>query len=127
MTAADLLTVGHADDWFRAILARVEALSAAAPAAGSAAVVLYSISDLAAVCRVDAGTVRRWLKVGKEDREGKRIYLRGPARKIPPNAPAQISSPAGNTQGAEVVKHDLVPPRALGDGSEYEGRIRANA
>ena len=62
MTAADLPTVGYLDQWFRALLARVEAASAA-----PAEVVLYSVPALAEVLSVDVGTVRRWLKVGKPD------------------------------------------------------------
>lgn len=62
MTAADLPTVGYLDQWFRALLARVEAASTA-----PAEVVLYSVPALADVLSVDVGTVRRWLKVGKPD------------------------------------------------------------
>jgi hypothetical protein len=74
MTAADLLTVGFFDQWARALLARVEALPTATPAA-PAEVVLYSIAKLAAVCDVDVATVRRWLKTGKTGKKGKLITL----------------------------------------------------
>ena len=73
MTAADLLTVGHADQWFRAILARMEAAAPSAAPAGE--VVLYSIQKLAAICDVDVATVRRWLKTGKQGRKGTAITL----------------------------------------------------
>ncbi|MGI4865423.1 MAG: hypothetical protein ACRYFZ_15985 [Janthinobacterium lividum] len=63
MTAADLPTVGYLDQWFRALLARVEH---AAPA-HAPEVVLYSVPALAEVLSVDVGTVRRWLKTGKPD------------------------------------------------------------
>jgi hypothetical protein len=75
MTAADLLTVGLADQWFRAILARVEALPTAATATPATEVVLYSIAKLAAVCDVDVATVRRWLKTGKRGQKGQHIKL----------------------------------------------------
>jgi hypothetical protein len=63
MTASDLPTVGYLDQWFRALLARVEAPAAARPPE----VVLYSVPALAEVLSVDVGTVRRWLKIGKPD------------------------------------------------------------
>lgn len=75
MTAADLLTVGLADQWFRAILARLEAAPTAGAAAPAGEVVLYSIAKLAAVCDVDVATVRRWLKVGKRGKKGQPIRL----------------------------------------------------
>jgi hypothetical protein len=83
MTAADLLTVGFFDQWARALLARVEALPSAAPAA-LGEVILYSIAKLAAVCDVDVATVRRWLcgrakdgtrSGGKKGRNGQLICL----------------------------------------------------
>ena len=83
MKADDLLTVAFADQWFRALLARIEAPAAAAPAAED--VVLYSIAKLAAVLDVDVATVRRWLGStsktgartgGKDGRNGQRIYLK---------------------------------------------------
>ena len=67
MTAADLPTVGYLDQWFRALLARVEAPAPGARAATPAEVVLYSVQALSEVLSVDPGTVRRWLKVGKPD------------------------------------------------------------
>jgi hypothetical protein len=75
MTADDLLTTGFADQWFRAILASVQALAPAAPPA-TGEVVLYSVAKLAAVCDVDVATVRRWLKTGKDGRSGTNIKLR---------------------------------------------------
>jgi hypothetical protein len=73
MTANDQLTAGVADQWFRAILTRVEALAPAAPTTGE--VVLYSVDKLAAVCDVNVATVRRWLKTGKLGRQGQPIKL----------------------------------------------------
>jgi hypothetical protein len=71
MTAQDLPTVGYLDQWFRALLSRVE--QAPTPAARAAAppaeVVLYSVQGLAEVLGCDPGTVRRWLKVGKPSRD----------------------------------------------------------
>ncbi len=73
MTAQDLPTVGYLDQWFRALLARVEqapaAVGRAAPAAPQPEVVLYSVQGLAEVLGCDPGTVRRWLKVGKPSRD----------------------------------------------------------
>lgn len=69
MTAQDLPTVGYLDQWFRALLARVEQApgAPATRAAAPAEVVLYSVQGLAEVLGCDPGTVRRWLKVGKPD------------------------------------------------------------
>jgi hypothetical protein len=64
MTAADLPTVGFLDQWFRALLARVEAASTTPVAAP--AVVLYSVQGLAEVLDCDPSTVRRWLREGKQ-------------------------------------------------------------
>jgi hypothetical protein len=72
MTANDLPTVGYLDQWFRALLSRVEAPGAPATRAAAAApaeVVLYSVQGLAEVLGCDPGTVRRWLKVGKPSRD----------------------------------------------------------
>jgi hypothetical protein len=76
MTANDLLTVGAADAWFRAILSRVDAIAAsvASPAGGD--VVLYSVAGLAAVLSVDPLTVRRWLKTGKAGKNGQNVKLK---------------------------------------------------
>jgi hypothetical protein len=73
MTAQDLPTVGYLDQWFRALLSRVEQAPGApatrAAAAAPAEVVLYSVQGLAEVLGCDPGTVRRWLKVGKPSRD----------------------------------------------------------
>lgn len=63
MTAADLPTVGFLGQWFRAMLARVQA-SPSAPVAATAGV-LYSVQGLAEVLDCDLSTVRRWLREGK--------------------------------------------------------------
>ncbi|MDO7876019.1 hypothetical protein Q5H93_14845 [Hymenobacter sp. ASUV-10] len=73
MTAADLLTVGHADQWFRAILERL-------PPPGNAPtapveVVLFSVEALAQRLDVDVSTVRKWLKKGKTGKRGQHITL----------------------------------------------------
>ena len=69
MTANDLLTVGFADEWFRVINARVEALVArVTPAAGE--VVLFSAADLAERLNVDVSAVRKWLATGKRTADG---------------------------------------------------------
>jgi hypothetical protein len=74
MTAEDLLTLGRFDEWARVLLANVQALGKpAGPAAHE--VVLYSVAKLAAVCDVDVATVRRWLKTGKEGKNGQPIKL----------------------------------------------------
>jgi len=75
MTAADLLTVGHADQWFRAILDRVERLSQGAAPAASPEVVLFSVEALAQRLDVDVSTVRKWLKKGKTGKKGQNIKL----------------------------------------------------
>ncbi|WP_310391481.1 hypothetical protein [Hymenobacter sp.] len=73
MKAEDLLTVGVADQWFRAILSRVEALVPAGAAPGE--VVLYSVAKLAAAVDVDVATVRRWIKSGKTGKTGGVVKL----------------------------------------------------
>ncbi|MVN77823.1 hypothetical protein GO988_15940 [Hymenobacter sp. HMF4947] len=70
MTAAELPTVGYLDQWFRALLARVEAQQAAATPA-PATVVLYSVGSLAEVLDCDPSTVRRWLREGKQVKDKK--------------------------------------------------------
>jgi hypothetical protein len=74
MTAADLATSGFIDDWFRAILSRVEQL-VPAPAPAEAEVVLYSVQKLAAVLDVHADTVRAWLKTGRKGKFGRVVKL----------------------------------------------------
>ena len=76
MTAADLPTVGFLDQWFRALLARVEAQ--ATPATAAPAVVLYSVGGLAEVLDCDPSTVRRWLREGKQvpDKKGNPLTIK---------------------------------------------------
>lgn len=75
MQAADLATAGFIDEYFRAVLARIDQLGTPAVAGGSAEVVLYSIQKLAAVLDVHPDTVRAWLNKGKAGRAGKPIKL----------------------------------------------------
>ena len=65
MTANDLLTAGFADDWFRALAARLDQL-VPAPAPAAADVVLYSYEKLAAVLDVRKETVSAWVNRGKK-------------------------------------------------------------
>jgi hypothetical protein len=67
MTNNDLPTVGYLDQWFRALLSRVE--RPGGQAAAPAEVVLYSVQGLAQVLGCNPGTVRCWLKVGKPSRD----------------------------------------------------------
>ena len=73
MTAADLLTVGHFDQWARALHALVQAQPTAAltPATN----VVYSPARLAQVLDVHVDTVRRWLSKGKTGRNGQSVKL----------------------------------------------------
>ena len=66
MTANDLPTVGYLDKWFRVLLSNQQA-----PLAAPVQVVLYSIQDLAECLNVTHGTVRKWLKTGKPNRDPK--------------------------------------------------------
>lgn len=74
MTFADFATAGFIDNWFRALLARLDQL-VTAPAPAQASVVLYSVGKLAAVLDVHPETVRLWLSTGKRGKDGQRIKL----------------------------------------------------
>jgi hypothetical protein len=77
MTANDLATAGFIDSWMRALVALLPAgTPGAAPAAGQAEVVLYSVQKLAQVLDVDPSTVRAWLKKGKRGKSGEVVKLR---------------------------------------------------
>jgi hypothetical protein len=67
MTANDLLTAGFADEWLRALLARLDRLVPPAPTAAN--MVLYSVPRLALVLDVHVETVRLWLNKGKRGRQ----------------------------------------------------------
>jgi hypothetical protein len=74
MTFADFATAGFIEQWFRALLARLDQLVPAQPA-GQADVVLYSVPKLAAVLDVHPETVRLWLSTGKRGKDGTKIKL----------------------------------------------------
>jgi excisionase family DNA binding protein len=88
MKRDELLTLGDLDNYFRVILARIDAIPKGLATVESGAAELLTIEDVMERLRVSRSTVQRWVKTGKLIKVGsKRQQLKLPTLWFTPSEP----------------------------------------